>query len=1064
MQRIESWWYLILSICCISSIAMGADSAGLVAEWNFDEGSGEVAKDASGKGHDVSLHGATWAAVGDGFALSFDGMDDFIEAKIPEISGPIAMETWIKPMRKGYGMASVLGDGLSSFLLSYYNTEVIDFYIADGSNSVRGKLRLGEWNHVVASFDGTQMNMWVNGRLTGSRESKFKTYQPTGHFFVSTKGQSSLPQFKGMLDRVRVYSRGVTADEAIAHFKSEAGQYGFDPTWFSHVKVTPYFYPERGEIVVESSYRGLQPLAGEGSLDVLLVDAANPENVIHRQTVAPLPASGVAEATLPGKDLGEGKYLVRVSLRDGNKQWPAEDVDFSYPPPVPSLPAPQAKAVASFPQRQTSEPFQFKMGAAGGFTVSLNGQSYEFQSRISWPHGDFNRMTGDDQPVAGESSWKATVTSKNNTYFEVAAGGSSYTVNRVVEVFPTHVYVKDTYTNTTNEDLGLLIYNEMPVKPGQVTGSWLSGHDRWGRQAELSYPDYSPSMFMTDAHTGMAMVPMDDVYVVHAVPYVEEQSAGVCTEKFALAPGKSYTLEWAIYPTESKDYYDFVNTYRKVENRAGTLDAGFGFISFGPMNRRQVPDKDFFEKRGIKYGVISSLGRLADDPEISIEGIEFMEWPRESQLLKAQAAAFHQKHPGRKVMFHVAHSLYCTNDVEKFADSKAINADGTQAIWGASEPYISKRRQEEGWTWRIYYPTPGNSFHDALMKSVDVMMNDMGMDGVFMDGFFAAYSCLWTYDGRWDGHSAEIDPATKTIRRKMGSVLLLSQPSMIEFARKVRDKGGTIISNGTVITRSIANEKYIIFDNECASGPELHLAPTVTVLANPPFASERELYADMLDKLGWGELFAYFIERINLANPSLAARSYPMTFEEIRSGLVRGPQRIVTMNSGIYGWPGKRELHLVHKFDARGSAVAHDYVTTIDSEGVRTELNFGEHESAVIEPIPAMIQSASPVNARVASYKDGNNLSLLLSGNGDATLDLFVGTSYPDKRDGVLTDGGINPGVKGVGDPYRVTIGDQAQVIEERDGTLLVPLKLNGQTEILIQPESFTAHEEAKQP
>ena len=45
---------------------------------------------------------------------------------------------------------------------------------------------------------------------------------------------------------------------------------------------------------------------------------------------------------------------------------------------------------------------------------------------------------------------------------------------------------------------------------------------------------------------------MDDVYVIQAVPYVDWQgAAGVTTEKFALAPRASYTLEWAVYPTDS---------------------------------------------------------------------------------------------------------------------------------------------------------------------------------------------------------------------------------------------------------------------------------------------------------------------------------------------------------------------------------------------------------------------------------------------------------------------------------------------------------------------------------
>ena len=684
--------------------------------------------------------------------------------------------------------------------------------------------------------------------------------------------------------------------------------------------------------------------------------------------------------------------------------------------------------------------------------MTTQGAKYAVESRVSWPNGNFNRLTAGAAHDGGEKAWKTRVRKTAENRYAIRAGGDFYGIRRDIEVRPTHVYVKDTYTNNSDGDLGLLIYNEVPVKADQVTKSYLSGREGRGRPPVLPYPDYGPTLFFADANTGVGIIPIDDVFVVQAVPYVEENSAGVCTEKFALPPGKSYTLEWAVYPTGSGDYYDFINNFRKAEGRISTIEGPPGFISWGPMNRRQVPDRDFIEKRGMTIGILSCLSRAADDPGVSIEGIEFMDFPKEMALLKGQAAAIHKRHPGFKVVFHIAHSLYMTNKPDRFSDSKVILANGKQAIWGASEPYVSKQRQAEGWTWYIYYPTPGNSFHDAMMKSVDVMMDDLGYDGGFMDGFMAGYISSWTYDTDicWDEHSAEIDLATKTIKRKMSSVVLLSLPSMIEYSRKIRDKGGVVIGNSTVFTRSIANEKYIIFDSECASGPGLHTGPNVTALAAPPFKTEREIYLDMLDKLSWGMLFLYYNERLNLDYPSLAARQFPITFEEIRSGMVRGPERIVTMNSGVYGWPNNPSLHRVFKFDNRGAPAAHDYVTTVDRGAVRTELSFATHESAVIEPVPVTLRADGPINARVLEYGE-TSLEILLNGHCEATLSMFVGTFYPDKRDGLFLDGGVNPGDIGYGAPYRVTVGQVETTIKEIDGTLSVPLKLNGPVRVTIK-------------
>jgi len=1044
--------YLCFYLLLLTGAQCMAEPAGPTARWTFDEGQGNVARSTGSVQQDAQIGGATWVKHGDGYAISFDGLDDYVDggdSKPIGIGGPVTIEAWVKPTRKASGEAVLFGESYSTYIITYYNTEMVPFYIGSGGNSSAGHVKLNQWNHIVGQFDGTNVKMWINGRKTGDRKSKFTEYTPGAQFMMATKGRPDLPHYKGLMDDVRVYDRSLSEKEVVRHFKNEAGNYGFDTTWFKRVKTKPYYYFDRNQIVVEADYRGLLPLAGQGRIHVTLANKANPDKVIEQQTLSNLNKTGIAEATFNSSALSNGDYLIRATLTDDQGARPIEEMTFSYPPEENILPAPREKVAGPLADPDRFTPFQFKMGDTGGFTVKLNGESYPFRSRISWPNGDFNYM-GD--AGKGEKNWKVDVLKTADTQYKVNAAGDYYKINRVVDVRNTHIYIKDTYTNTTDGDLGLLIYNESPVAPGQVKLSLNSGREKTGRPSVLNWPESSPSVFFADDKAGIGILPVDDVYVIQSLPYVEWQgAAGIGDEKFALPAGGSYTLEWAVYPTGSRDYYDFINNFRIAENRIATVRETVGFISYGPNNRRQVPDRDFIKKRGLTVGVISCLSQTADDPEVSIEGIEFMDFPREMQLTKAQTTAIHKMHPGFKTVFHIAHSLYATDKPERFDDSKVILENGKHAVWG-SDNYISKRRQEAGWQWWIYYPTPGNKFHDAMMKSVDVMMDDMGMDGAFMDGFFAGYISQWSHDTdvRWDGHSADIDMATKTIKRRVNSVLLLSQPSMIAYARKIRDKGGIIIGNNAVFTRSIANEKYIIYDNECASGPDLHLSPSVTALAAPPFYSEKEIYLDVLDKLSWGMLFMYYNERINPTTPTLAARQYPMTFQEIRSGMVKGRQRIVTMNNGVYGWQGDKNMHMVYKYDDRGAPAAHDYITTVDADSVRTELNFAKNESAVIEPIPIWVTCSSPVNMRVTRY-DGHAISMKLNGTGEVSIESFVGTLYPERADGVFTDGGVNPADVGVGRQFNVTIGDETTTMMDKDGSLYVTVNLSGPVEITIQ-------------
>ena len=96
------------------------------------------------------------------------------------------------------------------------------------------------------------------------------------------------------------------------------------------------------------------------------------------------------------------------------------------------------------------------------------------------------------------------------------------------------------------------------------------------------------------------------------------------------------------------------------------------------------------------------------------------------------------------------------------------------------------------------------------------------------------------------------------------------------------------------------------------------------------------------------------------------------------------------------------------------------------------------------------LKVSAPVNVRVLHY-DGARLRTLLNGQGETTLCLFVGSFYPDVRDGVFRNGGVSPIDVGVGTPYCVTVRGTKTIINERDGTLSVPLNLDGQIQVAIE-------------
>src|SRR4029077_18102708 len=73
---------------------------GLVAAYNFNEGSGPTVTDASGNGITGNIIGATWTAEGrNGNALSFNGSSSYVDLGNPallQIAGSMTWSAWVE--------------------------------------------------------------------------------------------------------------------------------------------------------------------------------------------------------------------------------------------------------------------------------------------------------------------------------------------------------------------------------------------------------------------------------------------------------------------------------------------------------------------------------------------------------------------------------------------------------------------------------------------------------------------------------------------------------------------------------------------------------------------------------------------------------------------------------------------------------------------------------------------------------------------------------------------------------------------------------------------------------
>jgi hypothetical protein len=145
----------------------------LVGLWHFD---GD-ADDSSDYGNDGTVNGADWVGGKFGNALSFDGVDDYVEVGSDSSIMPatLIIEAWIQPGKIGARQSIVSkwdGMGDASYSLELTAGNKFLFYLHDGvtTQSITGItiVEVGKWYHVAGIYDGSKASLYVTSSLEAS--------------------------------------------------------------------------------------------------------------------------------------------------------------------------------------------------------------------------------------------------------------------------------------------------------------------------------------------------------------------------------------------------------------------------------------------------------------------------------------------------------------------------------------------------------------------------------------------------------------------------------------------------------------------------------------------------------------------------------------------------------------------------------------------------------------------------------------------------------------------------------------------------------------------------------
>ena len=221
-------------ILCISLMAISLmltdishariDPKSIVGMWTFDEAKGDKALDSSGNGNDGQLtNDPKWVDGKFGKALEFDGKDDYVEVAGIDTPSIITFSCWFKKLGSGNGGVPRLHSrGTSPWSLEFGigNSAIpnqLGFYLAfaDGSNTGWNGVFEPEndvWYHTAVSYDGTSVNLYVDGKEVASRKdwSKKEVNQGISRIGGHAAGGDC---FEGIIDEVAIYNVALSLED-----------------------------------------------------------------------------------------------------------------------------------------------------------------------------------------------------------------------------------------------------------------------------------------------------------------------------------------------------------------------------------------------------------------------------------------------------------------------------------------------------------------------------------------------------------------------------------------------------------------------------------------------------------------------------------------------------------------------------------------------------------------------------------------------------------------------------------------------------------------------------------
>jgi hypothetical protein len=196
-------------------------------------GSGTTWTDLSGNGNNGTLVNGVGYNSGNLGSLSFDGVNDEVQLPGTNLSlNQMTISSWnfsSNYAQNGFMFEKTTNGSVNTQYSLFYNTAPLIYYRTYGLsttdltvNTTTAGVVNNSWNNVVATWDGTNKRIYVNGvlRATSANLTGTVTQNTSGIALIGRHGNPSAYPFNGRISNTQIYNRALSAAEIQQNFNA----------------------------------------------------------------------------------------------------------------------------------------------------------------------------------------------------------------------------------------------------------------------------------------------------------------------------------------------------------------------------------------------------------------------------------------------------------------------------------------------------------------------------------------------------------------------------------------------------------------------------------------------------------------------------------------------------------------------------------------------------------------------------------------------------------------------------------------------------------------------------